>query len=195
MSDLQKMSQRREIWLRPNRRVLLAAAVAPLLLMVLGVVVAFDVLVEAPLGARIVAGSLALLGMLLLAVLVWYSSQPRLAYDGQHLLVFLRPGGPIAVPIDAVECFFLGSGLRDLPGRPGKEVQISQLAVRLAERATEWAQVDVKPALGKWCGGYITIYGAWCEPLHLELVNRLNAQLAAAHEAQRKGALVESTFR
>jgi hypothetical protein len=61
---------------------------------------------------------------------------------------------------------------------------MSQLAVRLAERATEWSQIDVKPALGKWCGGYITIYGAWCEPLRIELVNRLNAQLAAAHQAQ-----------
>jgi hypothetical protein len=178
------MSQRREIWLRPNRRALFVAAVAPLLLVVLGTAVAFNVFVAAPLVARIVAGGLAFLGGLLLAVLAWYAGQPRLAYDGRHLLVYLRPGGPIAVPIEVVECFFLGSGLRELPGRRGKEVQISQLAVRLAERATEWAQIDVKPALGKWCGGYITIYGAWCEPLRIDLVNRLNAKLAAAHETQ-----------
>lgn len=186
------MSRNVEIWLRPNRRALLVAAVAPLLLVVLGLAVALDLLVEAPGVARVMAAVLAFAGVLLLAVLGWYAAQPRLAYDGRHLLVFLRPGGPIAVPIETIECFFLGSGLRELPGRQGKEVQVSQLAVRLAERATEWAQVDVKPALGKWCGGYITLYGAWCEPLRLELVNRLNAQLAAAHQAQRKHALTES---
>jgi hypothetical protein len=181
------MSRKVEIWLRPNRRVLLAAAIAPLLLVVLGTVVAFDILVEAPLGARLLAGVLASFGVVLLAVLARYAGQPRLAYDGRHLLVYLRPSGPIAVSIEVVECFLLGSGVRELPGRPGREVQISQFIVRLAERATEWAQVDdVKPALGKWCGGYITIYGAWCEPLSIELVNRLNARLAAAHEDGRQ---------
>jgi hypothetical protein len=176
------MSRKVETWLRPNRRVLLAAAIAPLLLVVLGTVVALDFLVAAPLAARLVAGGLAILGVVLLAVLAWYAGQPRLAYDGRRLLVYLRSARPIAVPIEFVECFLLGSGIRELPGRSGREVQISQLAIRLAERATEWAEMDVKPALGKWCGGYITIYGAWCEPLTIELVNLLNARLAAAHE-------------
>jgi hypothetical protein len=178
------MWQRPEIWLRPNRRALAIAGIAPLLLVVLGLAVALNVVAVAPLAARIVAGFLALAGAVLFAVLAWYARQPRLAYDGRHLLIYLRPGGPIAVPIEIVECFFLGSGLRELPGRPGREVQISQLAIRLAERATEWAQVDVKPALGKWCGGSVTIYGAWCEPLEIGVVNRLNARLAAAQSQQ-----------
>jgi hypothetical protein len=178
------MRRKLEIWLRPNRRALLAAAIAPLLLVLLGTAVAFNVVVTAPTAARFVAGGLALLGALMLIVLAWYAGQPRLAFDGRHLLVYLRSGGPIAVPVEIVECFLLGSGVRGLPGRPGKEMQISQLAVRLAEAASEWTQVDVKPALGKWCGGCITIYGAWCEPLRVELVNRLNARLAMVHEAQ-----------
>ncbi len=186
------MSTRPETWLRANQRALFLAGVAPLLLVVLGLLVALNAVAVAPLAARIVAGTLAFLGALFLLVLGWYAAQPRLAYDGRHLLVYLRPRGPIAVPIELVECFFLGSGLRELPGRPGKEIQISQLAVRLAERATEWAQVDVKPALGKWCGGYITIYGAWCEPLVLEVVQRLNHRLAAAHAARQSEAHLAS---
>ena len=184
------MTQRPETWLRPNRRALLLAGIAPLLLLTLGLAVALNVVAAAPPAARIVAGLLAFFGAILLAVLARYAAEPRLAYDGRHLLVHLRPGGPIAVPIEIVECFFLGSGLRELPGRPGREVQMSQLAVRLAERATEWAQVDVKPALGKWCGGYITIYGAWCEPLVMEVVQRLNERLAAAHAARQSEALL-----
>jgi hypothetical protein len=178
------MSSSIETWLRPNRRLLLVACIAPALLVLLGLAVALGVLVEAPLPARLVATALALFGGVLLVVLAWFFRQPRLAYDERNLLVNLRAGRPIAVPIELVECFFLGTGLRQLPGRPGREVQMSQLRIRLAERATEWAQLDVKPALGAWCGGYITIHGAWCEPLDNELVNWLNARLAVAHQAQ-----------
>jgi hypothetical protein len=173
-----------EIWLRPNRRILLVATVAPALLVLLGLVVALNMLGSAPPMARVIAGALAVLGGALLAVLAAFFRQPRLAYDGRHLLVNLRAAKPIAVPIELVECFFLGAGLRNLPGKADREVQMSQLRIRLAERASEWAHVDVKPALGAWCGGYITIHGAWCEPLDIELVNRLNARLAVAHETQ-----------
>jgi hypothetical protein len=178
------MSQRFEIWLRPNRRILLVGGVVPLLLLVLGFAVAFKVFVAAPVIVRVFSGALGAAGAVFLAVLVWYGKQPRLAYDGKHLLVYLRSTSPIAVPIEAVECFLFGSGLREL-SRSGRTVQMSHLAVRLAERATDWADADVKPALGKWCGGYITIYGAWCEPLNIDLVHRLNARLALAHEEQK----------
>jgi hypothetical protein len=179
------MSLPLEIWLRPNRRILLVATVAPALLVLLGLAVALNVLVSAPQAARAAAAVLALLGLILLTVLAWFFRQPRLAYDGRHLLVNLRAARPIAIPIEFVECFLLGSGLRRLPGGTPREVQMSQLRIRLAERATEWAQRDVKPALGAWCGGYITIHGAWCEPLDIRLVNQLNQWLATAHESQR----------
>ena len=77
-------------------------------------------------------------------------------------------------------------GNRAVPAVAGREVQVAQLGIRIAERATDWAEVAVKPALGKWCGGYVTIYGTWCEPLSLELVKQLNARLAAAHDEQRE---------
>jgi fumarate reductase subunit D len=181
-----------EVWVRSNRRVMLVACVAPLLLLVLGLAVATNVLVDAPWIARVLAGLLAGLGAMFLSMLLWYGRMPRLAYDGRHLLVFLRTSGPLEVPIEIVECFLLGSGLRRLPGRSGREVQVVQLGVRLAERAAEWAQIEVKAALGKWCGGTITIYGTWCEPLTFELVNKLNARLHAAQRQQRERLVAEA---
>jgi hypothetical protein len=172
------------MWLKSNRRVLLAAAIAPALLVVLGMLIVFGIAVVAPPAARVLAGVLVVLGAVLLVMLAWHARQPRLAYDGSNLLVYLCSGGPIAVPIEVVECFFLGSGVQRLAGGGGREVQVAHIAVRLAERALEWADREVKPSLGKWCGGYITIYGAWCEPLNRDLVNRLNSRLSAAHAAQ-----------
>jgi hypothetical protein len=185
------MARSMEIWLRSNRRVFLLAAVAPSLLLAFGLPVAFGIFVVAPAAVRAGAGLLAGLGAVLLIVLGLYARQPRLAFDGRHLLVYLRTR-PIAVPIEFVECFLLASGLRELPGHAGRQVEVAHLAVRLAERATDWANVEVKPALGKWCGGYITIHGAWCEPLSLNLVRQLNSRLAEAQEKRRNDRLASS---
>jgi len=50
--------------------------------------------------------------------------------------------------------------------------------VRLAEAAEEWKHRDVRPALGEWCEGYITIRGSWCERITPELMRRMNGRLA-----------------
>src|SRR5688500_18611557 len=105
------MSSPLETWLRPNGRLLLVACIAPALLVLLGLCVAIGVLVDAPVPARMFAAALALFGGVLLAILAWFIRQPRLACDGRNLLVNLRAGRPVAVPIEYVECFFLGSGL------------------------------------------------------------------------------------
>jgi hypothetical protein len=52
------------------------------------------------------------------------------------------------------------------------------LVIRIAESAADWQHVEVKPQLGSWCGGYVTVRGTWCEPLSISLVNRLNQRLA-----------------
>jgi hypothetical protein len=77
-----------------------------------------------------------------------------------------------------VEAFFVGQGPAELPGGMARSQETANLVARLAQRATEWAQRDVKPALGRWCEGYVTIRGTWCEPLNTELVRRLNRRLA-----------------
>jgi hypothetical protein len=162
----------------------MAGLVVPAIMFFLGLALALQWLGPIPVWVRAVGLLLVGASTLLLALLVWYTRTPRLAFDGEHLLVYLRSTGPIYVPIDLVGYFFLGSGLKALPGPGGREVQMSHLAVRLAEHAPDWAQVDVKPALGKWCGGTITIYGDWCQPLTVDLVKRLNALLAEAQRMQ-----------
>jgi len=79
-----------------------------------------------------------------------------------------------------VECFFLGQAASMLPGRGHQQTRVAAVVVRLAESAEDWKQRDVKPALGSWCDGYITIRGTWCEPLSVDVINRLNHLLADA---------------
>ncbi|HEX4131608.1 MAG TPA: hypothetical protein VHZ24_16335 [Pirellulales bacterium] len=87
------------------------------------------------------------------------------------------------VPIEVVEGFLLGQGPSYLPGKEASRSETRTLVVRLAERATEWEHVAMPPRLGSWCGHYITIRGTWCEPLSVDLVNRLNMKL---HEAKQQ---------
>ncbi len=113
--------------------------------------------------------------------------QPRLAVDGRHMLVYARLGRPVRVPLEYVEGFLLEKSGSGLPGRYGRR-QAWALVVRLAERAKEWEQVPVHPALAAWCRHYITLRGTWCEPLSVALVRKLNEQLAdARRHAERVG--------
>jgi hypothetical protein len=100
-------------------------------------------------------------------------------------LVWLRSGPPIRVPVGAVECFWLGHAASLLPGKRNQRTETQTIVIRIADKAVEWRQQDVKRQLGSWCDGYVTIRGTWCEPLNIEVVNRLNRRLAevaaAAH--------------
>ena len=56
--------------------------------------------------------------------------------------------------------------------------EAAAIVIRIADAAPESRHQDVKPQLGKWCEGYVTIRGTWCEPLSIDLTNRLNHRLA-----------------
>lgn len=129
---------------------------------------------------------LVVLAAMALTTLVYWIRFPRLAYEECHLLVYLRSTEPIRVPIELVECFFLGQTASMMKGND-EQSQTSTVVVRLAESADSWRQVDVKRALGQWCDGYITIRGTWCEPLNGEVMKRLNDNLIQAHREQRSG--------
>lgn len=132
-------------------------------------------------GALIVSGWLAVaIGLMAVFSLLWHLFRPRIAYSDGHVLFYLRYGGPIAVPIEVVEAFFLGQGPADLPAGRAPEAESTNLIARIAERAQEWKAVDVKPVFGTWCDGYVTLRGAWVEPLTEDLVRRINHQLAVA---------------
>jgi hypothetical protein len=186
-----------EVWLRTNRRALALAMilVGLLLAVTLGAI---------PLGVMpggIPAGSQAMFAASMLTIsavpawlmiqLVRAMRQPRLAYADGELLVYLEPQTPTRVPIDIVECFFLGQGPSELPKLKGCEPETQNVIVRLAESAVDWKHRDVRPAIGHWCEGYITLRGSWCEPITPALMKRLNHRLAEVHR-QRKAAQQEA---
>jgi hypothetical protein len=177
-----------EVWLRTNRRALAMGMILPGLILAgsaAGLAWALVTRQHWAIGLALAGGaafSLWMLGELLYAL--W---QPRLAIAGGDLLVFLEPTKPTKVPIEIVECFFLGQGPSELPRLKGREPETQNVIVRLAESAVEWKHREVKPALGQWCEGYITLRGSWCEPITPAIMQRLNRRLAEL-QRERKGA-------
>ncbi len=165
----------RETWLRPNRRALAVGLALPALLIAGGGLLA--VLIGAT-AARVAGGVLVALGLVGCGILLVQMRTPRLAVDDRRLLVYARGGEPYQVPLDVVEGFLLSQGPTLLPGRRFARTEGRNVVIRLAENAEDWAQREVHPSLGKWCGSYITLRGTGCEPLSVELVQRLNERLS-----------------
>jgi hypothetical protein len=175
-----------EVWLRPNRRALLLGLILPAILAAVGgLIVTLALLLQWHWVAHVAAGVILLAAAYLTGNILWLASQPRLAYEPGSLLVYFEPKNPIRVPLEIVECFFLGQGASELPKIDGIEPETSNIIVRLAERAKDWHHRDVEPALGHWCEGYITIRGTWCEPISGEALKRLNQRLVAAQREEK----------
>ena len=171
------------VWLRPNKRAMLLGMIPPGLAVLAGIVLlTTGDHVVTRIGGAIVAA----LGTALLLLLLWQLRLPRLACADGCLLVYLQGARPIRVPLEVVECFLLGQAPAMLPSKKHELAETASVVIRLSETAEEWKHRDVKPALGKWCESYITIRGTWCEPLNVDVVYRLNAQLAEATAAMRQ---------
>ena len=168
-----------EPWLRTNARLAYAAIV--LLLVIAGVGTVMLTLGVARSQPSVlwatIGGVLIVLSTIPGLALLFLARQPRLAYTGQHLRVNLRIGSAILVPIELVECFLIGQGPSLLHGEKHALTKTVTLVVRLAERAEDWQSREVNPRLGAWCGGQIIIRGTWCEPLDVDVANRLNQRL------------------
>src|SRR5688572_28575047 len=111
-----RSSMPREIWLRKNQRLFAAFAILPIALIV--VAATMLITIPAPTGYW-AAGVTAGIAAVTLVVLAVRSRLPRMAFDKGHLEVFLSGGTPIRVPIQIVECFFLGQGPSLLPKTQG----------------------------------------------------------------------------
>jgi len=167
-----------EVWLRTNRRAILFGLALPVVTALIGLLLLFG-LRQSPAPWMQGAGvAILLFSLAMVVALLWQLRQPRMAYSQGHLLLWLRSGPPIKVPIEAIECFWLGQAPSLLPGKSRENVETSAIVIRVADKAKDWHHQDVKPQLGKWCEGYITLRGTWCEPLHIDLVNKLNQRLA-----------------
>lgn len=169
-----------EIWLRPNRRVLLISLVP-----VLGIGItslATLLVTESPVLKWATAALLGLSVVLLLG-LVQQLRKPRVAYREGHVLFYLQSRQPIAVPIEVVEAFFLGQGPANLPGYDAERTETVNLIARLSQKYPDWAKREVKHALGNWCDSYVTIRGTWCEVLNEDTIRRLNRRLAEVSRA------------
>lgn len=166
----------RELWLRPNRRAILFGCVPPALAASAG---AWLLAANRGSASQMMIGIatiLLVMGLAGVIVLLVQLRQPRVAFAKGKVLFYLRRGRPIEVPAEIVEAFFAGQGPAHLPAVP-KQQQTVNLIARLSQRHREWAQQEVKPALGNWADGYVTIRGSWCEPLNGELIRRLNRRL------------------
>jgi hypothetical protein len=168
-----------EIWLRTNARALLFGMAPPAIVALIGLTLALGLPGRVPPAwLRGVGIALLAIGAATILALAWQLRKPRLAYRDGELFLWLRSGAPIHMPIELVEGFLLGQAPSLLPGQRNRNSETAALVIRVADRAVEWRAQDVKPQLGKWCEGYITIRGTWCEPLNVALVNRLNQRLA-----------------
>jgi hypothetical protein len=172
-----------ETWLKPNRRAILFGCLPPLVLTVVGACLAFahsDS--ESKSGALRWIGYFGIVtGPAVIGLLLTQLRNPRIAFRDGKVLFFVRVGQPIAVPVDIVESFFFGQGPAHLPAMT-KQPNTVNLIARLSQRHTKWASQKVRPALGSWCDGYVTIRGTWCEPLNSDVIRRINRRLKEVKE-------------
>jgi hypothetical protein len=191
-------SRREEVWLRGNVRPLLAAVAGVLLAGLVGLAMlvlaggAALLLIAATVVLTVVAAGGGLLVML--------ASAPRLTRAGEVAVVRLGPWHRDEVPLEIMECFFLGSaglGRRLIVGscdERGEEPvgsatggdgdehrrRRSTLVIRLAERARDFHDRSAALPWGGWAGGAIVFDGMWCEQLSPALVRDLTGRLVAA---------------
>jgi hypothetical protein len=178
-----------ECWVRANRRAFAFAAIAPTTI----AVVLFAALWA---GASYVDDAVAQVALFSLACLflvgaifslgsaAYLMRTPRIAYSHGNVIVTLQPRSPEIIPLESVECFFLGREPVEIGSRPSR---VSNIVVRLAERNQELQSRTLKTRFGGYRDGYLIVDGAWCEPITPELMKRINARLSEVrreHEAQ-----------
>ena len=172
-----------EVWLRGNIRP--AVVIASVFTLVCGGLFASLWLADtppAPLMVWLVRG-FCVLSAATMAGLLFSASRARLERVGDALRVRLTPFRSYDVPLDVVECFFLGSHPLEQPGTVPDDLpthRVGTLVVRLAERAVEWHERPTMPEWGTWKEGAIVCDGRLCEPLSADLVHSLTRRLVEA---------------
>ncbi len=182
--------KRPEIWLRTNVRALGVGLVVVMFLLLSGVS-AVLIADRYPWGIWLKItgwGAIVVCGYVSLSLL-YQMRVPRLAYQDDEMLVYLRSATPVRVPIEVVELFFAGQGESMTPGSAAGSTRSRTVVIRLAEAATQWHDLPIRTALGQWQEAYIILRGTWCEPLTPEIFKRLNRRLAEVHRERRSANL------
>jgi len=175
-----------EVWLRTNRRALLLGMVFPAVACVVSwAAFGWCLATGRHWALQLVLLSVGVVALWMVGVMVYAMMRPRVGYEAGELWVFLEPTEATRVPIDIVEVFFLGQGPSELPRLKGREPETQNVIIRLAESAVDWKHRDVRPAIGHWCEGYITIRGSWCERITPDVMRRLNRRLSEVQKEQR----------
>ena len=184
------------IWLRGNTRP--AFVMAAVFTLVCGGLLASLWLTDTPPTPLIVwlVRAFCVLAAAVIATVLVAVSRPRLERVGRDVRVRLAPFRSHDVPLDVVECFFLGSRPLEQPGTVPDDLpthRLGTLVVRLAERAVEWHERSTMMSeWGTWKEGAIVCDGRWCEPLSADLVRTLNRQLVEAKRSLADGHSSES---
>ena len=127
----------------------------------------------------------AVLGILsfIIGYVAFAAMQSRVFLEDSQVMVRVGPALVEKLPLDAVECFFLGSQPLDRAGDPVAADQaafrVGTLVVRVAERYGHLASGRRGP-WARWEDGYLVVDGRWSEPLVVETLRRINGRLAVA---------------
>jgi len=179
------LETRNHDWLRANLRLagLLAVIASFLFLSVIamcGIAIWFS-------GGLSAVAVLCSAGLGILSCIIGYvaftAKQGRIFSKDSSLLVRIGPVSVEKLPLDAVECFFLGSQPLDRSGEPVASdeaaFRVGTLVVRVAERYGHLASGRRGP-WARWKDGYLVVDGRWSEPLVVETLRRINGRLAVA---------------
>ena len=119
----------------------------------------------------------------IIGYLAFTAKQGRIFLKDSELIVRIGPASVERLPLDAVECFFLGSKPLDHSGDPVASdeaaFRVGTLVVRVAERYGHLASGRRGP-WACWEDGYLVVDGRWSEPLVVETLRRINGRLAVA---------------
>ena len=178
-----------DVWLRGNMRPVLG--LAAVVALIGAAVTAGSYFAGGPTVGRWIVSVYWIVAAGLVAALAAAAMRPRLVHrvdskSANVLEVRLAPGAAHAVPLDAIECFFMGSQRLEPEGAVAYDQpthRVGTLVMRVAERAKEWQARPTFAPWGTWQDGAIVFDGRWCEPLSVELARRLSGKLVDAKRA------------
>ncbi|MEK6237247.1 MAG: SdpI family protein [Planctomycetales bacterium] len=174
----------RDVWVRTNRRVFIMVGMIPLAFGTLGsLLIGLAAVISVSVPLQALGWILAVGSTLTLGPLIYAAAAPRVGRSNDSLLLYLSFGPPLEVPVSCVDCFLMGRGR--LLDDPSRDDEAHDLIVRLKPKQRRRklppdVELAAHPWLASWDENGVHLRGAWCEPLSVCLVNRLNEQLYQA---------------